>query len=203
MANRSYLYSIDFDRTLEERSEDKKVRGLSEWPYEIPLAYKILVSRDAKLSPSIIFDYEKPIAIIGDFYKGREKLFHFLEELSKTNLIEKDELGALIRDAKKYLYDAKNEAEYTILECGEIYEMGHEDIEVANTNLYENEILRIDETIRDYMVKIQNTQNIAEAEKHEIDSLVNRFEMTAEQAINQIKLNLLGISYWSDVLYYQ
>jgi len=188
MANRSYLYSVDFNRTLEERNDDKKVCGLSEWSYEIPLAYKILVSQGAKLSPSVIFEYDKPIAIIGNFRKGREKLFLFLEELLKTNLLDNDELKRQINEAREYLYDVKNEAEYIILECGEIYQMEHEDIEEANKNLFENEILKIDKIIEDFMMKIQNMPNGSESEKKQT---------------NQKKLDLLGIGFWDNALYYQ
>jgi len=184
MANRSYLFSIDFDRTIEQRNETKKVYGLSEWPYAIPLAYKILVSQEAKLSPSIIFDYDKPIAIIGDFYKGREKLFAFLDELLKLNILDNDELTTQINDAKEYLYDEKIEAKYIILECGEIYEMGTDAFEEANKNLYENEIQQIGKTIDDFISKVKNISGDSKNIMNEIDSM-------------------LGIGFWDDVLYYQ
>ena len=198
MANRSYLYSIDFDRTLEPRSENKKVCGLSEWAYDIPLSYKILVSQNTKISPSIVFEYTEPIAIIGDFYKGREKLFLFLDELLKADLIDKDELKTQIQEAKEYLYDAKHENKYIILECGEIYEMGGEALEEQNRILYEKEILKIDETIKAFIEEIQKPPKQT---KDELAQFARKHELTMEQAINVEKLNLLGICFWDEILW--
>jgi len=70
------------------------------------LAYKIPVSQKAKLSPSIIFDYDKPIAIIGDFHKGRKKLFLFLSELLKMNILNNEELKKQIHNSETCLYNA-------------------------------------------------------------------------------------------------
>lgn len=201
MANRSYLYSIDFDSTIEKRSDDKKIIGLSEWAYMIPLAYKILVSQNSKLSESIIFGYDKPIAIIGDFHKGREKLFLFLDELLKTDLLDKQELEAQINATKEYLYDTKNENKYIILECGEIYDMDSEALEEQNKKLYENEIIKIDEAIKTFITEIQ-TPKTTEDEKTRLAILARRHNMSVDQIINTEKLDLLGIGYWSDVLYY-
>lgn len=91
MANRSYLYAIDFDRRQKER-DNKKIFGLSECNYTIPLAYKTLVSQDSKISHSINWDYEYPIAIQGDFEKGKQKLMIFLDQLSKSELFDSSEL---------------------------------------------------------------------------------------------------------------
>jgi hypothetical protein len=179
MANRSYLYSIDFDSTIIERSDDHEVCGLSEWAYEIPLAYKILVSQDAKTSQSIIFGYDKPIAIIGDFQKGREKLFLFLAELIKMDILDKEKLKEQIHYAETYLRDIKHENKYIILECGEIFAMDYEELEEPTRNLYENEILKIDETINAFV--------------HDI---------TAEKTTEEEKFNKLGINFWDEDLYY-
>ncbi|MDR2870617.1 MAG: hypothetical protein LBV04_09220, partial [Deferribacteraceae bacterium] len=92
MANRSYIYSLDFDSTKESRDDTKKVCGLSEWPYDIPLSYMMLASQDAKISKSVIWDMEQPIAIIADFHKGRQKLFNFMDALLKQNIFNENEL---------------------------------------------------------------------------------------------------------------
>lgn len=57
MANKNYLFGIDFDRTKGEGKDGEKNFGLSEYPYSIPLPYKIMVSQDAKVSRSINWDY--------------------------------------------------------------------------------------------------------------------------------------------------
>jgi hypothetical protein len=177
MANRSYLYSIDFDSTNEERTENNKVCGLSEYNYMIPLVFKIMVSQDSRLSKSIIWDNDKPIAIIGDFLKGREKLFGFLDELLKMDLFDKKELEKRVQETKGYLNDKNHENKYTILECGEIFDMEEGTIDEHNEKLYKEEILKIDETIKKCVNKLK---------KMEDDE----------------KWEFLGIDYWVNVLYY-
>ena len=156
MANRSYIFSIDFDRTKEERDDSKKACGLSEYPYRIPLSYKILVSQDTKMSNSIIWDNEHPIAIIADFYKGRQKLFEFLDDLYKKDIFEQAELEEQIKLAKEFLFNKNHENKYIILECGEIFEMEMERIEVQNRKLFESEIMKIDDTIEKYIFDENN-----------------------------------------------
>ena len=198
MANRSYLYSLDFDINKEKRNEDKKVCGLSEWPYDVPLAYKILLSQESKLSKSIIWETDEKIAIIGDFYKGREKLFSFLDELLKMNLLDKNELENQILETKEYLNNPKHENKYIILECEEIFEMNEDELENQNKILYE-EVLKIDGTINNFIEEIKKPLN---KDNYGVKKLINRNKLTLEQAVNAVKLNLLGIAFWSDVLYY-
>ena len=185
MANRSYIFSIDFDRTKEERNDTKKVCGLSEYPYRIPLSYKILVSQDAKISDSIIWDYEHPIAIIADFYKGRQKLFDFLNDLLKKEIFEPIELEGQIKEAKKFLFDNAHENKYIILECGEIFEMETEKIPEENKKLFETEIINIDETIEKHITGFQKMK----------DSF-------SQKEIETEMWSTLGIDFWDEILFY-
>ena len=198
MANRSYLYSLDFDINKEKRNEGKKVCGLSEWPYDIPLAYKILMSQESKLSKSIIWETDEKIAILGNFYKGRERLFSFLDKLLKMNLLDKNELESQIFETKEYLNDSKHENKYIILECGEIFEMNEDELENQNKFLYED-ILKIDVAINNFIEEIKKPLN---KDHYDVKKLINRNKLSIEKAVNTVKLNLLGIAFWSDVLYY-
>ena len=166
------------------------------------MAYKIPVSQKAKLSPSIIFDYDKPIAIIGDFHKGREKLFLFLSELLKMNILDNEELKKQIHDAETYLYDARHENKFIILECGEIYDMRTENLEDSNRELYENEILKIDETINNFIAEMRNPPAKTNEETAQMTKFAHRHGLTVEQAIETEKLNKLGIAFWDEVLFY-
>ena len=164
MANRSYLYSIDFDRTKGERKDGEKIFGLSEYSYSIPLSYKILVSQDSKISNSINWDYEHPIAIQGSFEKGKLKLLDFLEKLQGKNIFDKTELNKQINETKDFLNN--HQLQNIILECGEIYEMGDGEIEDQNKNLFEEDILKIESQENEYFndFKIMNT-NIEKLKK--------------------------------------
>ncbi len=191
MANRSYLFSIDFDSTKEERDDSKKVCGLSEWNYSIPLSLIILSSQDAKISKSIIWDSEEPIAIVADFYKGRQKLFDFLDDLLEKDIFEPSKLEEAITQTRDFLCDPRHENPYIILECGEIFMLGSEDpdeddsFEAQNKKLYENEILNIDKIIESAIEEFQKMK--AENQKKPIEQEV---------------WNYLGIDYWTDILYY-
>lgn len=178
MANRSYLFSIDFDRTKEKRDDTKKVCGLSEYNYGIPLSYLILASQDAEISNSIIWNYEYPIAIIADFYKGRKKLFDFLDNLLSKNIFEQSQLENKISTTKDFLLDKKHENKYIILECGEIFEMEEGEPEDHNKNLFETVILGIEEAIEKYLNHFPKERDKAEL------------------------WSMLGIDNWDDVLYY-
>ena len=63
MANRSYLYNIDFNTFERPKTDEDIILSVSEYAYEIPLVYKILVSINPVSTKSILWDYEHPIAI--------------------------------------------------------------------------------------------------------------------------------------------
>ena len=63
MANRSYLYNIDFNTIERPKTKEDSILSVSEYAYEIPLVFKILVSINPVSTKSILWDYEHPIAI--------------------------------------------------------------------------------------------------------------------------------------------
>jgi len=217
MANRSYLYSLDFDRTKGKREKGEKIFGLSEYPYSIPLSYKILVSQDSKNSHSINWDYEHPIAIQGNFEKGRQKLVDFLSKLSNENIFDKGELERQVSETKKFLDEHK--LENIILECGEIYEMGNEKLEEQNRKLFEEEILKIDEKLEEAIADFKQEKiNILNLRSEIIELSKPRSffqklfssDKTAEIQKLEEKVknkeqemwNALGINFWSEILYF-
>ena len=217
MANRSYLYALDFDRTKGTREKGEKIFGLSEYPYSIPLSYKILVSQDSKNSYSINWDYEHPIAIQGNFEKGKQKLVEFLSKLENENIFDKSELEKQISETKEFLNEHK--LANIILECGEIYEMGNEELEEQNRKLLEEEILKIDEKLEEVIADFkQEKMNILNLRSEIIKlskprsffqklfssdktSEIQKLEETVKNK-EQEMWNTLGINYWSDVLYF-
>ncbi|RMX14834.1 hypothetical protein EBQ34_08960 [Vandammella animalimorsus] len=124
------------------------------------MAYKILVSQNAHLSHSIIWDYPHPIAIQGEFEAGREKLFAFLKQLAAENIFDSVELQRQIRATEAFL--EKNRLRYAILECGEIYELEQTALEVQNQELFEQEILNIDDHLAACLAELGDMKREAE-----------------------------------------
>ena len=93
MANRSYLYILsNRPESYEDRPET--VSGLSEWPYAIPFSYRVLMSGDPRLCPSLIADgleddepgNRTPLyAISGEFDAGHARLRKFLTAVRAAN----------------------------------------------------------------------------------------------------------------------
>jgi hypothetical protein len=182
MANRCYLYATSFDRSKKKKADGDKICGLAEYSDDIPLAFRILVSKGARASKSIIWKYGKPIAIVGDLKAGKEKLYGFLEELKAMELFPAKELDGWIAETMAFLNDPARDLPYVILEGGEIFEMGDEELEVQNQEMLEEEVLQIDAYIAACVEELKRLKG-KKGGKAEMRSLV-------------------GIDNWSDVLYF-
>ena len=217
MANRSYLYSIDFDRAEGKRKDEEKIFGLSEYSYSIPLSFKILVSQSPKISHSIIWEYEHPIAIQGNFERGKKRLVDFLNNLSNENIFEKSELQKQIAETIDFL--SKHKLENIFLECGEIYEMGNDELKEQNKTFLEEDILKIEQKIEEYTNDFRKMKSNISKMKSEITELskpknflTKLFSPDNSTKIRELEgkvkneeqemWNSLGINYWSDILYW-
>ncbi|MBB1594371.1 hypothetical protein [Achromobacter sp. UMC46] len=87
MANRSYLYSLS-NRPSSYSDRPETISGLSEWPYDVPFMYRLLVSGDPQLCASLIadgFDSDESeektrlYAISSRFDAGFERVKRFAE----------------------------------------------------------------------------------------------------------------------------
>ncbi len=182
MANRSYLYALNFDRTKGEKGEEGKIFGLSEYAYSIPLSYRILVSQDSKVSHSVVWEYEHPIAIQGNFEKGKQRLFDFLAQLQNEQLFDSAELEKNIAETQNFLNG--RQGEYVILECGELYEMGEGELEDQNQQLFTEGVLNIESQMAGFLDHLRKVKE--------------QGDRKAEQEM----WFMLGIDYWSEILYY-
>ncbi len=212
MANRSYLYAINFDNTTEDlQQKDRKIVGLSEYNYDIPLSYRILVSQDTALAYSIIWEYEKPIAIQGDFAKGKEKLFHFLDSLLTKSISEKDLLENEIKETKNFLNAHKSK--YILLECGEIFEMDDVEVSIQNNELYKELHCEIEEDIKILEALQSNLDEINLNINKMSNSLLSKlFRKNNQLQIKNLKeerekikteiWRMLGIDNWTTILFY-
>ncbi len=89
MANRSYLYSLS-NRPTSYSDRPETISGLSEWPYDVPFMYRLLMSGDPQLCASLIsdgLDDDEPgkrtrlYAISSPFDPGFERVKRFAEIL--------------------------------------------------------------------------------------------------------------------------
>lgn len=128
MANRSYLYSVD---ALPVAGADEKplVVGIAEWNYDIPLAFRLLVSAHPRKCRSLIWEYPDEIAIAGDYDQGVARLLDYLDGMNQSGI------AALRDEARAFLNADENKRRYFVLECGEIYEMDAEPLIDQNERL--------------------------------------------------------------------
>ena len=125
MSNRCYLYSLN----ALPRESGMTAIGLSEAENEIPLIYKILVSRNPKTTKSIIFESEENIAITADYEGGVRALEAFAQKLGDEDCEEESSKIFKIID---FLKDEQNAQKYIHIECGEIFEMADDFEEYAD-----------------------------------------------------------------------
>lgn len=128
MANRSYLYSVD-ELPIAGAEQKPRVVGISEWNYDIPLAFRLLLSAHPRKCHSLIWDYPDEIAVAGDYEQGVARLLGYLDELNRPELAE------LREEARAFLTAAENKRQYFVLECGEIFEMDLEPLTAQNERL--------------------------------------------------------------------
>lgn len=215
MANRSYLYSIDFDITQQKRAEQNKVLSISEWNYDIPISYKILLSVNTQKCHSLIWNYEHPIALTGDYEAGKNKLYEFLQQLYDLNLYDHEELHESIKLTKEFLDREDRKQKYFFLECGEIYDMEDTPLEEQNDDLLEA-ILGIEGGINEFINIVEELNNEIKVRKDKLKEVENASwtkrlfskktdTLSIEKEINDLKrkkLIELGIDNWADVLYF-
>lgn len=180
LANRSYLYSCNIVPGTDAGAVARKRIGLSEWNWETPLVFRLLLSGKPRVCPSTIWDLEDEIAIVGDYAQGVEKLRAFLARITLP------EAQPLIAEAMAFLDDEANRQAWLVLECGELYDM--EDADMAALN-------------RDMLASIQDVDSDAEAMLTALQpgaqSGPDSAHPSAEAALAE-----LGLGNWSNVLYF-
>tara|TARA_Y100001968_G_scaffold327525_1_gene372747 strand:+ start:2085 stop:2963 length:879 start_codon:yes stop_codon:yes gene_type:complete len=128
MANRSYLYSTNFMPGTPEWFNSKPLRSISEWPWEVPLSYKLLLCANPKAVLSSIWDGSEKTALVSDYKEGVKYLKAYLERLP-------EDAQPIITETLGFLNDPENMREYLILEASEIYDMESEGFEESNNKL--------------------------------------------------------------------
>ncbi len=206
MANRSYLYLTNDDRSKQNNKAKINITGISKFNYDFPLSYRILVGCDTKLAYSAVFDNEEKIAIQGDFKQGRAELFKFFDELLTCKVFA--ELEEQIQETKAFLF--KCDFKYSLLEPAEVFAMDNEDIYEQNQDFFESLRREIEDDkwalkslIKDFneldlqIYKIENSF-LGKIFTKSINNKIKKLEEEKEE-IKQDILSACGFDYWADV----
>jgi hypothetical protein len=184
VANRSYLYSSKTVPGDQAPQEKRRLQGIAEWNYDIPLAFKLLLSGNPRPCRSSIWETEELVAIAGDYRVGVERLTQFLQKI-KIPVAQ-----PMIQETFAFLNSDKNKNLFFVLECGEIFTMEDEPL-LDQTN----------RLIRD----IKNLEPILDPDLSGTSSpRANKVEKNlVEESINPLKpIYELGLGAWANILYF-
>jgi hypothetical protein len=195
MANRSYLYSSNFAPSPEANEADRRITGISEWKYDIPIAFKILLSGNPRKCQSLIWDVPQEIAIVGDYDQGLDRLLRFLDRIPLPEVIP------LKEEARKFLTDEANKNRYFILEGGEIFELHDEPLIKQNDSLL-IEIRNIEPLIESALADLRPSQVSAAKANGFFSRLLGRNPPAAERKGSADAVHSLGLGNWSSILYF-
>ncbi|WP_430333968.1 hypothetical protein [Rhodococcus sp. ACT016] len=185
MANRSYLYTTSFaPDTDTARTPADRVSGISEWPYAIPLVFRILVSADPRPCRSLIWnDGPDPTAITGRCGPGIIRLEQFLAR------IDHPALGSWADDAIAFLRAHTEPDGHFVLECAEIFAM--DDAPVGEQYTREIQALsELDTEIDATLARLAPTK----------PNFWQRVFKPSQESL-EAPIRELGLGYWSDTLY--
>jgi hypothetical protein len=211
-----YLYATNFETTQEERKIGEKIHRIATYPYSIPVSFAILVSQEARICYSLMKDYQNPVGIQGNFEKGKQKLFEFLDRVQEENIFDNKELlERLITHTKDFLN--QNTLEYITLEGSDIYLMPGGKLEdehrmffekITNTDSYIEDRLDSLKGLKKWKKRVEN--KILKLSKPKDNSVgvihlepVSHIEELEKNArsVEALMWNLLGIGYWDEVVY--
>lgn len=189
MANRSYLYATD--RLPDGRTDNSWV-GLSEWSYDIPLVYKLLLSGSPQACLSTIWPDVGNIAIVGSFAQGLKRLETFLFQ------IECDDARPLVQETVAFLTAPHNQRSYFVLECGEIFAMENFDaVEQCESLIRSFSSLEHEASQALHQLNQSSVQSASLLAK-----LFPNRTLSLESQSKQRQLDELGLGNWTNCLYY-
>lgn len=188
MADRSYLYATDHLPGSSEWEATRELRSISEWNYDIPLVFKLLLSGAPLPVRSSIWETEEKIALAGEAKVGLEHLNAYLARLPA-------EAAPLVAEAQSFLSRPENCRRYFVLECGEIFDMEGDNHGEQNLALLV-EIRGLPAKINSLPVPSMRT-NV---------SFLMRLFGRSTRATSRDPLKpfyALGLGNWSSILYFQ
>ncbi|WP_395348756.1 hypothetical protein [Variovorax sp. UC122_21] len=182
MANRSYLYAST--ALPDAQAGTPALRGISEYGYDVPLVFRLLVSCETRPCHSAMWNDPRPLALAGRCGPGSARLAAFLAR------IEHPAISPLREDALRFLAERTRPDEWFVLEPAEVLGMG--DAPVAD----EVEKLRLG--LGELDAEIERTlATLAPRPK----SFWQRLLPPAQQVV-ETPIRELGLGHWSDTLYF-
>lgn len=196
MANRSYLYATNIVPGTNPEGLSLRVSGISEWAYDIPLVYKLLLSGNPQTCSSVIWDIEGDCALIGEYEQGVEKLKQFLQQINHPVA------APLIKEALAFLENKNNKNSYFLLECTEIFYMDEAPPAEQNQALLE-EILHIDALTAQTVEELRSNAPAPAKVPNFFSRLFGAKPQATEDEENFLNALLeLGLGDWNNTLYY-
>jgi len=196
MANRSYLYSTNVIPGPNIKASGRKIIGIAEWNYDIPIVFKLLLSGTPTICLSSIWDNPEKIALIGDYITGVRNLEEFL---SKIKLFPAQ---ALIAEALDFLKKPENQNKYFILECGEIFQMNNATLQEQNIELL-SQIKNIKPEIDAALKSLQPPKEVTPKSVGFFAKLFNRSHESEKSTHDPMpSIRALGLGNWSNILYF-
>lgn len=196
MANRSYLYSTNVIPGPSAKASGRKLIGISEWNYDIPIVFKLLLSGNPKICPSSIWDNHEEIALIGDYASGVKNLERFFSK------IELPAAQNLIAEAIEFLNKKENQNQYFVLECGEIFDMGETPLLEQNLALLE-QVNNLQHEVEQALQSLVPPPVVPPKPIGFISKLFGRTPESPSPAPDVMKpIYGLGLGNWSNTLYF-
>ena len=205
MANRSYLYSTNIPPGPNAVTQGRKLVGISEYAYDVPIVFKLLLSADTRSCPSSIWDSDGDTALMGDYDVGVAKLRDFFAQ------IEEPAAQVWMTQALEFLNQPENRNPYFVLECGEIFEMGDMPDEQQNQRL-QGQIQNLQPEIDAALQAVQQFGTAAplapQTAPKKPGFLARFFGLAPSQAPARSApdpmqpIRALGLGYWSNYLYF-
>ncbi len=174
--------------------------GISEYKYGVPITYKILLSQNTRKVKSKIFKSPFKLALQGDFEKGVECLYCFLEELKKRGYFDEEEIDESIRETKRFL-ESHTGYECFHLEGAEVYES----IPFIGNGKELRKIQNIEKE-KALFYQIMDEEKSEYDSKYEDMSEEERNTEKGKEKLQRIKdrmMRYIGIHEWTDCLYYE
>jgi hypothetical protein len=195
VANRSYLYSTNVTPGPGMRKAERKLTGISEWTYDIPIVFKLLVSGAPRTCRSNIWDNSDEIAIIGDFAQGVDRLTAFLRR------IDLPVAQPLIAEALEFLARDANRNPYFILEAGEVLDMGDDPVPAQNARLLD-ELLSLGPQVEQALANL-SAKRVEQEQPRGLRRLFGARNKPPEAPADPLRsVRALGLGNWRNVLYF-
>lgn len=182
MANRSYLYACSRIPGPLDEEEELDYASIAEFPYDIPVVYRLLMSANPRVCYSMIWDSDEPLALAADYDAGVERFAAFCAR------IDLPEAQPLIQDALDFLNHPENKLDYFVLEAGELYAMGDRPEDEQNLAL---------------LVDLQDPEPYVEMALRTLRDACDPKSSVARQGTDPaMAMRLMGFGSWSEHLYY-